>query len=781
MLGIMLGNYRILEELGSGGMGVVYRATAVEPAPELEAGAPVALKVLRPELLEHEGFEDRFRREVEIGQRVRHANVVSTYGMGTAESGGTRFLYLCMEYVQGRSLREMLEAGGSVPESLLREIASQVAAGLSALHQAGVLHCDLKPENVLLTKDHQVRIMDLGISRLLDEVGLPPRPGEFSGSLLYAAPEQFRPEGMGRTTDLYAMGVLLYELATAKNPFQRPDAGAVIRAQLEETPPPVGQCVPELSPFMAELISTLLQKDPADRPPSAAFVGELLRLGERSPWWSSRACRLVHARQHRPQISVIREARLHGRSRELRVLHAAWELAREGSGQAVLLEGVAGVGKTRLINAFYRGLDARRAHVLFGTYPGSGERGGISAAILEHFGEAHLEQALQPYLQHESAQISPFASIVKHVLPPHGCEPVLRSVLHELVVQLMAGMAAQKPMVWTLDDLQLAGPDSCEIVLSMAEAVVGQRMLLILATGPGLCDDVLSRLEGMPQVTRCTLSRLSPSRVIRLLTDVLHSRELAAMLGDRMTLKSDGIPLFVLEMARGLRNGQFIRQRSDGSYMLARPLDELEVPSAVQDLIEARLAHLSPIERAILDVGAVQGVTFDAELVAGVLDMQPIKVLERLAQIEQRSALVRAAGGRSLFDYHQVQEHVYVALTEAQRLAHHTALADAFSACRGPEGGAAGQARRCLAGSEAVFMATHHLKGKRPASALPYLDGALDHLENTYRNKLLVELIERALNIPDHLEIWRRTHLTRRKIERLSYLSDSVEGSYTFL
>ena len=179
-----------------------------------------------------------------------------------------------MEYVEGRTLRALLEDLGTVPEALVREIGRQVAEGLAAIHEAGVVHRDVKPENVLITDDHRVRIMDLGVARIQDASVALTQEGQFAGSLLYAAPEQLRRGTVGPAADLYALGVVLHELATGRNPFRAEDAAGVMRAHLEERPPTLTEVDPDLSPFLAEVVSTLLEKDPAKRFPSAADLGE---------------------------------------------------------------------------------------------------------------------------------------------------------------------------------------------------------------------------------------------------------------------------------------------------------------------------------------------------------------------------------------------------------------------------------------------------------------------------------------------------------------------------
>ena len=218
MIGQQLGAYTLQSELGSGGMGNVFLADGPD--------GRVAIKVVHPHLLETPGFFKRFMQEAELGKRVRHENVVRTFDVDALMLDGVSHHFMVMEYVQGKNLRDLLIELGTVPESLLREIALQTTAGLCAIHKQGIVHRDLKPENILITDEHEIRIMDLGVAKLQEATMAITKEGQFAGSLLYAAPEQFqRNEEVGLAADLYSLGVLLYELATGETPV--PERGRV--------------------------------------------------------------------------------------------------------------------------------------------------------------------------------------------------------------------------------------------------------------------------------------------------------------------------------------------------------------------------------------------------------------------------------------------------------------------------------------------------------------------------------------------------------------------------
>src|SRR5262245_57340411 len=199
-------------------MGAVY-AAIVEgvSAAGLDHGSRVAVKVVHERFLDSKDARARFRREVALGSRVSHENVVRTFE-GDERDG---HCFMVMEYVQGQTLRALSEELERVPEELCRHIGRQVSRGLSAIHAAGAVHRDVKPENVMITPQHVVKIMDLGVAREIDDEQRLSQTGMFIGSLQYAAPEQFKNGGKGHDgrLDLHALGLVLYELACGCNPY----------------------------------------------------------------------------------------------------------------------------------------------------------------------------------------------------------------------------------------------------------------------------------------------------------------------------------------------------------------------------------------------------------------------------------------------------------------------------------------------------------------------------------------------------------------------------------
>jgi len=263
---VLAGRYRIVGLLGRGGMGEVYRAD------DLKLALPVAIKLL-PERLAGDGAAlARFHREVRIARQVSHPNVCRVFDIGEAE--GLHFL--SMEYIDGEDLASLLRRIGRLPEDKALEIARQLCAGLAAAHDNGVLHRDLKPANVMIDGRGRARIMDFGLAVLGDQFN-----GElFAGTPAYMAPEQLAGKEVSAQSDIYALGLVLYEIFTGKRAFDDSNLVELLRKREQTKPLTPSSLVREIDPLAERVIMRCLEKDPRSRPASALQVAASLPGGD---------------------------------------------------------------------------------------------------------------------------------------------------------------------------------------------------------------------------------------------------------------------------------------------------------------------------------------------------------------------------------------------------------------------------------------------------------------------------------------------------------------------
>ena len=270
MVGTTLSHYRVLELLGRGGMGEVYAAE------DLKLRRRVALKVLPVETAENPERRRRFEREAQAVASLNHPGIVTIYSV--EHDAGRSFL--TMELVEGRTLEQAVPEGGLPLPEFLR-IAIQLADAVHAAHERGILHRDLKPGNVMVTKDGRVKVLDFGLAKLVDAAPvaalnlqgpLTTTSGQIVGTLSYMAPEQAEGRTIDHRADIFGLGVLLYELAAGIRPFGGESNVALLTALLRDTPRPVTDMRTDLPPALAPIVQRCLEKDPVARYQSAGDV-----------------------------------------------------------------------------------------------------------------------------------------------------------------------------------------------------------------------------------------------------------------------------------------------------------------------------------------------------------------------------------------------------------------------------------------------------------------------------------------------------------------------------
>ena len=266
------GRYRIIRKLGAGGMADVYLAE------DQELGRNVAIKILNDRHAADDSFIERFRREAKNAAGLSHPNIVSIYDRGEAE--GT--YYIAMEYLEGRSLKELIVSRGPAPIKVSIDYARQILAALAAAHRRGIVHRDIKPHNVLVNPEGRLKVTDFGIARSgasqMTEVG------SIIGTAQYLSPEQARGAPVDQTSDLYSVGVVLYEMLTGQVPFTGDTPLEIAMKHLSEVPKPPSELRPEVPHDLDLIVLRALAKDPAERYQSAEEMdADLARVADGLP------------------------------------------------------------------------------------------------------------------------------------------------------------------------------------------------------------------------------------------------------------------------------------------------------------------------------------------------------------------------------------------------------------------------------------------------------------------------------------------------------------------
>jgi predicted ATPase len=665
--GTRIGPYEILSQLGAGGMGEVYRAA------DSRLGRDVAVKMIRRALVHDETALDRLLREATLASSLNHPNIVTIYETGVV--GHDR--YVAMELIDGATLREVANQG--IELSRIVSIARQIAEALAVAHAAQIIHRDIKPENVMVRPDGYVKLLDFGLARLQPDALAAGNTtagtdaGLILGTIGYMAPEQARGEKVTPEADVFALGVLLYELVTGRHPFIAASPMGTLHALMWETPEPPSLLNPELPRPLDQLILEALQKDPKLRPGASEVMFRLNLAHDSGVAAALSSVTVLPRKMSAPQDVV-------GRERELDALIHEFEAADRGKGRLVLVSGEAGMGKTTLVDAFVRQLEEGGSPVRVGRGRCSERLAGSEAYLPvlevldsmqrhEHLGSiSRLIRALAPSWYVQIMPPSPNDSSAARL----AAETVGGSQerLKREIAALFEEVARLQPVVLCFDDMHWADPSTTDLLGYLARRLAESRILIVVTSRPselaqarhpflplkldlvahGLCREIAPSYLDVEQIVRYVALQFPDHDFPAGFAQLIHDR-------------TDGNPLFMSELLRELRRRQIVRQE-DGRWIVEEDLRRLEseLPESVRSLIQRKVDALDDPDRRLLAAASVQGVDFDSALVASVLQLPDDDVEDRLERLEREHALVR------FVDEHENADR---SLTVRYRFAHH--------------------------------------------------------------------------------------------------------------
>jgi TolB-like protein/predicted Ser/Thr protein kinase len=374
LVGRAIGHHQVLELLGEGGMGVVYKAK------DTRLGRLVAVKVMRPEWAEDTGCQRRLEREAQAASALNHPNILTIYEIGRDEDVS----FIAMEYVPGGTLAEAL-ASGPLPTDRALNLAAQVADALAAAHAAGIVHRDLKPSNIMLAADGRVKVVDFGIAKL---VGTAPddtmrtaltASGSVVGSAPYMSPEQAAGHAVDERSDIFSLGAVLYETLAGYRPFRVGGGAETLAAILRDTPPPI----PGVGPDVARILERCLAKDPGDRFQTAAELKGAIE-----------SCLAARPRREGASVAVLPFVNMSGAKEDDYLCEG---LAEEIINALTRVPGLRVIARTSSFAVGHLGLDAREAgarlgveSLLEGSVRRAGTRVRVTAQLVATRDGSHL-------------------------------------------------------------------------------------------------------------------------------------------------------------------------------------------------------------------------------------------------------------------------------------------------------------------------------------------------------------------------------------------------------
>lgn len=725
--------YQLEEIVGESWLGVVYRAI------DTLSHQTIALRVLSTSFSEH--ATNQFLHQARQLISLDHPNIVNVLDCDRDLNQA----YIVQEFVDGHTLHEALQEqpNGRLALEQAIEIGVEIARALEYAHGRGVIHGDLTPKNVFLTTLADgvkgIKLSDFGLGRLREGYNLLDTPLILSKTHCLA-PEQILGQALDARTDLYALGVILYEAITGRPPFQG-SAQEVMRAHLNDTPQPPRKFAPYLSRSLEHFILKLLAKNPNERYATAHQTQRVLsNLGIRGREQTGGQLGLSYQHQ-RPLV---------GREQPLQELWRYWEQASSGRGQVVFIAGETGIGKTRLTQEI--ALQVQMGALLIGNchaLEGSLAYQPFIEALRTYFATVPpgiADKEVGQLLSNVVRLVPEIRTVLPDIPEAPPLEPKQEQLrLMNSLAQYIQIATRAHPWLLILDDLHWADQSSLQLLHYLARHCEPMALMIVgtyrdtdLESDHPLLE-IWRSLQHYPVYQgTLTLDRLDQSQVDQMLTNIWH-QPVPAELTQKIYQVTEGNPFYVEEVAKGLVDEGTVKWQEGAWHFSAR--QEIRLPQSVRDAVLRRIAHLSRETQTLLRQAAVLGRTFNFDDLQEMSDLSEWAILEHLDVVIERQLIEEAPGETMLrFSHAEIQQVLYEELSTLRRRMLHRQAGEALE-------------RRYLTDPRrmAEELAHHFLEAGELEKALIYSIQAARHADKAYASQTALMWYGRALEVLDQL------------------------------
>lgn len=738
--------YEIIEVLGKGGMGKVYKAL------DKEINEEVAIKFLKPEIAEDKSIIERFRNELKLARRIAHKNVCKMYHLAKEE----KTPYITMEYVSGVSLKDFIQKKGRLPEDEAIDIAQQICRGLSEAHELGVVHRDLKPQNIMIDTKGSVKIMDFGIARSLMAKGVT-QTGMIIGTPDYMSPEQAEGMEVDQRSDVYSLGVILYEMVTGEVPFKGDSALSVAVKHKTERAPDPRELNDQVTESLSAVILKCMEKEREKRYQSAEeLLSELENIKKGISTVAVSPQPQIPAFLSEVEEEAIKEERpvFVARKQELDKLSQFLETALSGKGQVAFVTGEAGIGKTALVQEFARRSQEAYAdlivaqgkcnaqtgigdpylpfieilNLLTGEVEAKWAAGVISReqalrlwsllpssvkAILENgtnlintlIPGALLVSRAATFCSGQADWLAQLKKLVEQKSALPADLTLQQSNLFEQYTRVLQALSKEKPLLLVLDDVQWIDAGSANLLFHFGRQLKGSRILVVGSFRPTEVamgrdekrhpiEPVLHEFKRDFGEIELDLEKTEGRQFVDAMLDS-EPNELGKVFRETLFTQTKGQPLFTVELLRAMQEQGMLLKDKEGRWVEGRTFDWKKLPSRVDAVIMERISRLTEKMRDILTLASVEGEEFTAEVVTRI-QKEDVRELIRIlsSELEKRHHLVLAKGVRSLenqrlslyvFQHILFQKYLYNSLDKVERIHLHEEVGNTLESLYGEQ------------------------------------------------------------------------------------------------
>ena len=678
MIGKTISHYKILSKLGEGGMGVVYKAE------DTKLDRFVALKFLPAHLSSREEEKQRFIHEAKAASALDHPNICTIYEIDETADGQ---MFIAMACYDGESLKQRIERG-PLPIDQTIEIAIQIAEGLANAHSKEIVHRDVKPANVLITEDGQVKIVDFGLAKLTGGTVLT-KEGTTLGTVAYMSPEQTQGTYIDHRTDIWALGVLMYEMLADELPFRGDYDQAIIYSILNEEPKPNNN-LDSLSPNKLKqiVIRCLFKLKDARYESCSKLLSDLKSINKKQVVKPKTGSEIKYAKHY----LVFEEEIFVGREVQLEFLHKKFKSISETKESTIFIYGESGVGKSQLVAKALREISTLRTNIIWGRCVFQ-ERGlpyhpfvsGIKNSVHnvnDDFINVLLKQSVKCGIN-LSNRIPYIKSFLN--LSNESVSLLHKEQLWDSVLLLLQVFAAEQPLIFVLDDLQWADKTSLNLFSYIARNITKLPILLIgmYRRNAALSDEIVDEgsltetvrqlnIEGVAH--QINLTELSEEESAKCVSRHLDGKKVDQRLSDKIFKHTEGLPLFITELVILLKDKQLVFFENQ-VWKLREDQQFVFISGKIQDIVYHRLNRLDDDLTEILEIASCEGEYFLSETLTACLDVNRITLLKRLQILESKYNLVKHLKNLYRFDHLMVQQVMYSSILPELREEYHRMIA----------------------------------------------------------------------------------------------------------
>jgi serine/threonine protein kinase/tetratricopeptide (TPR) repeat protein len=667
-------------KLGSGGMGSVFKAF------DSRLERYVAIKVMHPHLLEDKTSASRFLQEAKAAAKLIHPNIVTIHEIGESEAGQ----YIVMEYIKGMPLNKLLYDTGPLSWKRAIKYAIQVLRGVHSAHTLGIIHRDIKADNIIITDSDNIKILDFGIAKVSSLSGHTNKE-DVLGTTEYMAPEQILNEEIDARCDVYSAGLVLYQMITGRIPFSGDSTVAVLYNKLNEEAIPPSRFSDNIPASLDHVILKSIASKKEDRWGSAEIFAKTLenyienfqkneagQVSSDFPDLDYMEDKSVASEMEAGFNSVFI-----GRDKEFRQLSQLFEEVKRGNGKTVIMMGETGIGKTALANRFKKFVEKSDAWILNGACL---YKEGMAAylpyidALRSFFRNSELKLPLEkrekikqlideriPLLREFSERFTTNIGSLKQI---EG-EKIKHSKnnLLEGITFLISFLASIKPVFIIIDDLQWGDEESIQLFHYLARNSVDSRVFQLGISRTDRYDlrrqgkpiyavDVFARMKREGVSDELELNRLSREETDQLVNMTLGKTLFSDQFYQKIYSMTSGVPFFVLETLHLLKNNATIYLEDEVWY---DRLDwhKVEVPTRVEDVFKRRLSALNEKDRELLQIGSIIGSNIDVMILSKVSGISKINALKKLQKIGQELQIVINTDENFQFEHPLLREMLY--------------------------------------------------------------------------------------------------------------------------